>query len=133
MTSGTIVTGISSRRRIPIGEGEARSFLRLHMALGPVFFGMLILVVVWRAELWHGAQPVGWWYLATLFGTVAVMTLQGYLGGELVYRYGMEVKGTFRPLPVSLLSPSTLSRTPEGSRSGGASSEVAGVAPTAKP
>jgi hypothetical protein len=30
---------------------------------------------------------------------VLVMTVQGYLGGELVYRYGAEVTGRYRRLP----------------------------------
>jgi hypothetical protein len=28
-----------------------------------------------------------------------VMTVQGYLGGELVYRYGVEVEQAYRELP----------------------------------
>jgi hypothetical protein len=37
VTVGTIATGIKSRLRLPVEEGEARSFLRIHMALGPTF------------------------------------------------------------------------------------------------
>src|SRR5687768_14094013 len=35
VTVATIVTGVVSRVRLPIEEGEARSYLRAHMALGP--------------------------------------------------------------------------------------------------
>jgi hypoxanthine-guanine phosphoribosyltransferase len=38
--------------------------------------------------------------VAALGVAAIVMTLQGYLGGELVYRYGMDVRGRYRPLPI---------------------------------
>jgi hypothetical protein len=34
-----------------------------------------------------------------LYGVGFVMTVQGYLGGELVYRYGAEVKRAYRKMP----------------------------------
>ena len=94
----TLVTGVVSRLHLEIGEGEARSFLRLHMALGPIFFGMLLATATWRAASWDAGREPGWWYLATLAATTAVMAVQGYLGGELVYRWGAEVKGGHRGL-----------------------------------
>ena len=96
----TLATGAISRRRIPIEEGPARSFLRSHMALGPVLFGLLIIMTVWRAAFWQDGEFVSWWYLLGLYGVGFVMTVQGYLGGELVYRYGTEVKRTYRKMPV---------------------------------
>src|SRR5918995_2379024 len=42
VTPATIVSGITSRLRLPVEEGEARSILRTHMALGPLFFGALL-------------------------------------------------------------------------------------------
>jgi uncharacterized membrane protein len=100
-TVATIVTGLTSRMRLPVQEGEARSYLRAHMALGPAFFGLLIAVIIWRADLRNDGQLVSWWYLGALALTAGVMTLQGYLGGELVYRYGMDVRGHYRALPVT--------------------------------
>ena len=94
----TLATGVASRLGLDIGEGEARSWLRLHMALGPAFFGMLVAMTTWRAMLWRAGQEVGWWYLASLGLTTAVMTMQGYLGGELVYRWGAAVEGGHRGL-----------------------------------
>jgi hypothetical protein len=32
-------------------------------------------------------------------GLAIMMTIQGYLGGELVYRFGAEVRGRFPELP----------------------------------
>jgi hypothetical protein len=42
VTVATIATGVKSRLRLPVEEGEVRSFLRVHMALGPIFFGLLV-------------------------------------------------------------------------------------------
>lgn len=101
MTVFTIATGITSRIRLPMEEGEARSFLRAHMALGPVFFGLLVAVAIWRARAWEAERAVTWWYLAAMGFVALVMTAQGYLGGELVYRYGAEVERAYRKLPES--------------------------------
>lgn len=98
-TPPTLVTGALSRRRLPIQEGEARSFLRAHMAIGFVVFGLLTVLTLWRAWLWQLGEPTSLAYLGVAALLVLVMTLQGYLGGELVYRYGAEVKRTYRELP----------------------------------
>lgn len=95
----TIATGAISRVRMPMAEGEARSFLRAHMALGLIVFGLLIVMALWRAWLWQTATPLTIPYLGALIGVAVVITVQGYLGGELVYRYGAEVKRGYRQLP----------------------------------
>jgi uncharacterized membrane protein len=97
-TTLTLATGVASRRRLGIGEGTARSYLRLHMALGPAFFGMLVGLTLWRGQLWRSGEEVGWWYLAALAITSSVMAIQGYLGGELVYRWGAMVEARHRGL-----------------------------------
>jgi uncharacterized membrane protein len=99
MTLVTISTGLTSSTRAPIEEGEARSFLRAHMALGLVFYGLLVAVTFWRVSLWQNGRGVSWWYLTSLAVVSLVMTVQGYLGGELVYRYGVEVEQAHRELP----------------------------------
>jgi uncharacterized membrane protein len=99
LTLLTLASGVSSRLRLPMEEGEARSFLRTHMALGPAFYGLLLAAMIWRSALWERSGPVSVAYLATLGAVVLVMTVQGYLGGELVYRYGAEVAGGYRRLP----------------------------------
>ena len=99
MTLVTLSTGLSSSTRAPVEEGEARSFLRAHMALGLIFYGLLVAVTFWRVSLWQGGRGVSWLYLASLAAVSLVMTVQGYLGGELVYRYGVEVEQTYRELP----------------------------------
>ena len=56
MTFFTVASGMVSSMRVPVEEGEARSFLRAHMALGPVFFGLLIGITIWRMTLWQGGR-----------------------------------------------------------------------------
>ena len=99
MTVLTISTGLTSSTRAPVEEGEARSFLRGHMALGLIFFGLLVAVTFWRTSLWQKGQGVSWLYLTALAALSLIMSLQGYLGGELVYRYGVEVEQAHRELP----------------------------------
>src|SRR5918993_301099 len=99
LTLMTITTGVTSSTRAPVEEGEARSFLRAHMALGLTFYGLLVAVTLWRVSLWQAEQRLSWLYLASLAIVSLVMTVQGYLGGELVYRYGVEVEQTYRELP----------------------------------
>lgn len=99
MTLMTISTGLTSSARAPVEEGEARSFLRAHMALGLIFYGLLVAITFWRLSLWQNGHRVSWLYLAAMAGVSLVMTVQGYLGGELVYRYGVEVEQAHRELP----------------------------------
>ena len=99
MTLMTISSGLTSSTRAPVEEGEARSFLRAHMALGLVFYGVLLAITLWRLSLWQQGLNVSWLYLAAIAVVSLVMTMQGYLGGELVYRYGVEVEQAHRELP----------------------------------
>ena len=98
-TLGTLITGVRSRLRLPVEEGEMRSFLRAHMAIGPIFYGLLVALGIWRGTLWQAGAGVTGWYLAATAGVILVMAVQGYLGGELVYRFGAEVKFRYRQLP----------------------------------
>ena len=99
VTLGTIVTGIVSRLRLAMEEGPARSYLRAHMALGPIFLGLLLAMTVWRARLWERSAAMPWSYWSAMGGLVCLMFVQGYLGGELVYGFGAAVDGHYRRLP----------------------------------
>ena len=61
--------------------------------------GVLVALTFWRASLWQSGRSVSRVYLAALAFVSLVMTVQGYLGGELVYRYGVEVEQAYRELP----------------------------------
>lgn len=101
-TPVTVITGIVSRLRLAMEEGPARSYLRAHMTLGPIFLGLLLAMAIWRATLWERAGALPWTYLSAMAGLIIMMTIQGFLGGELVYRFGAEVRGRFRELPSAL-------------------------------
>jgi uncharacterized membrane protein len=117
MTLVTISTGLTSATRAPVEEGEARSFLRAHMALGLIFYALLVAIAFWRIALWRNGQDVSWLYLISMAVVAFVMTIQGYLGGELVYRYGVEVEQAHRELPEREIDSApprlTASRDPE--------------------
>src|SRR2546423_14769935 len=52
MTLATLSTGLTSATRAPVEEGEARSFLRAHMALGFIFYGLLVSIAFRSSFLW---------------------------------------------------------------------------------
>ena len=94
VTVGTIVSGLVSRIRAPISDWAARSYAGWHMALGPAFFGCLLAMAAWRRSAWARGVAPSWLYLGALAATILLLTVQGYLGGELVYRFGVEVRAT---------------------------------------
>ncbi|MCA1574196.1 MAG: DUF2231 domain-containing protein, partial [Acidobacteria bacterium] len=79
MTLITLSTGLTSASRAPVEEGEARSFLRAHMALGLIFYGLLAAITFWRVSFWQSGSRVTWLYLVALGLVSLVMTIQGYL------------------------------------------------------
>ena len=94
-TVGALASGLTSRRRLAMEEGQARRWLRAHMALGPSFLGGLVALALWRASLWSAGARPPWSYLVAMGVLVMVMAVQGYLGGELVFRFGAEVEGRY--------------------------------------
>jgi uncharacterized membrane protein len=101
ITLFTIVSGFISRTRVAMEESTALAFLRMHMALGPIFYGLLLIMTVWRASVWQAKNGLSGWYLLYAAVVLLVMLIQGYLGGELVYRFGAEVKRIYPALPVN--------------------------------
>ena len=100
VTVATLLTGLVSRRRAAIAEGGALRYMRLHAAIGPTFFGCLLAAAWWRWTFWSdGSFPTSLYLVAAALLS-ALMTLQGYLGGELVYAFGVEVQRHYKRLPV---------------------------------
>ena len=100
LTVATVATGLMSRLRAPVAEGTALRYLRIHTALGPIFFGGLLALGVWRASFWGREAFPSASYLLALGVLVLLMTVQGYIGGELVYGFGLEVRRRYRRLPL---------------------------------
>lgn len=92
----TIATGIYERTHAAIPENQARRYLRLHMALGPTLFGALFCQCVWRALIWQNGWSLPGWYFAGALVVFVLLFAQAFLGGELVYRFGLEVRGDYR-------------------------------------
>ena len=92
LTLLTVVTGLISRLRVDVAEGRALKYLRAHEWLGPSFLGCLAAMGYWRWTAWSAGSVPSLWYLMTFAALILLMTLQGYLGGELVYAFGMEVR-----------------------------------------
>ncbi len=99
VTAGAIATGVKARLQLPLEVGTARSFLRVHMALGPAVLGLLMLIGCWRGWLWQAGSGANAPYLTVMGLVLLAIAVQGYLGGELVYRYGAGVNGRYRQLP----------------------------------
>jgi uncharacterized membrane protein len=100
VTVVTAITGLISRRGVAIAEGSALRYLRLHTALGPTFLGCLIAVAYWRTSFWISGSAPSLLYVVVCGLLVVLMTVQGYIGGELVYRYGVAVERHFKRLPL---------------------------------
>lgn len=92
ITFFTILTGLISSARKPVKHQQANSFLQTHMALGLTFFGALIALTIWRIYFWQTETEISYWYILSFAIVSILMAIQGYLGGELVYRFGVEVK-----------------------------------------
>jgi len=100
VTVVTAITGLISRRGVAIAEGSASRYLRLHTALGPTFLGSLIAVAYWRTSFWISGSAPSVLYVVVCGLLVALMTVQGFIGGELVYRYGVAVERHYKRLPL---------------------------------
>lgn len=91
-----LITGVTSRVKLAVPENRSRRYLRVHMALGPSLFGVLIAICVWRELIWeHGWRLPAWYFLGAAV-TFILILIQAYIGGELVYRWGMEVRGSYK-------------------------------------
>lgn len=71
---------------IPAGTRAHRTAL-LHMSINLVVTGAYAVGFVLR----DGKGPVGWGVLALSAAALAALSVSGYLGGELAYRYGVRV------------------------------------------
>lgn len=99
VTVFTIASGLAARLRLPVADGAARSVLRLHMATGPMLFGALLALLLWRGATWERGALASWWYVGALALVALLVFAQARLGAALVYRYGAYVRGRFRALP----------------------------------
>jgi uncharacterized membrane protein len=89
-----IVLGLSDMRRQKIPE-EAHRRVHYHMRIGFTVFVVLGVLFVWRlVQIIGGQFSVGPAYLSLAIVALALIVYQGWLGGELVFRYGVGVTPT---------------------------------------
>ncbi len=70
-------------------EAQVHELLEYHEYLGFGLLGFFVFLLIWR---WRIQGQVSVVFLALAFLGVIGMAVQGYLGGEVVYRYGVGVK-----------------------------------------
>ncbi len=70
-------------------EDRVRELLTYHEYLGFGLLGLFVFLLIWRWWI-QGPIPISFLILA-LLGVMGIVA-QGYLGGEIVYRYGVRVK-----------------------------------------
>lgn len=89
-----IVLGLSDMRRETI-QPDAHDRVHHHMRVGFTLFVVLGLLFAWRLfRALRGELSVGGWYLLAAVIPLALVVYQGWLGGELVFRYGVGVEPT---------------------------------------
>jgi uncharacterized membrane protein len=71
------------------------SFVRLHIVIGWIFAGCLMVLVAWRWLIWHrGQMTINTSYLVGAFLVLGIVFFQGWYGGEMVYSFGAGVAPT---------------------------------------
>ena len=71
---------------------EMHEFVDLHMTLGWILAGCLVILTAWRWLIWHrGQMTINTAYLVAGFIAVGFTFFQGWYGGEMVYSYGAGV------------------------------------------
>jgi uncharacterized membrane protein len=87
----TVASGLSAEDSAPHVE-RAHKLIELHKTLGLVTMGIILILVIWRG-LTRTALPKHFRivYLALGLAGLTTITFGGYIGGEMVYRYGVAI------------------------------------------
>lgn len=97
-----IITGLIDKSRSSVGGEASREAIRFHMQVGFGLFVAIVVLTLWRWVVTLDPHHLaGWIYLGPAFVVLAVTLLQGWLGAELVFSWGIGVsrsgKGTEPP------------------------------------
>ena len=72
---------------------EVHARVHRHMKVGLILLAAILALALWRWRIHTNSElTVGWSYLIAALLAVALTTLQGWLGGELVYSDGVFVR-----------------------------------------
>jgi uncharacterized membrane protein len=90
----TIAAGYLDMGRVALAP-ETDKFVDLHMTIGWVLGGCLVVLSAWRWLIWHrGQMTINTSYLVAAFLVLGITLFQGWYGGEMVYSYGAGVAPT---------------------------------------
>jgi uncharacterized membrane protein len=89
----TVATGLYDMYKIPI-DAAAHRYVEFHMWVGIALLAAAAVLAVWRGVLYFRHQSVRGAYLAAGLLILCLVTFQNWLGGELVYAYGVGVAPT---------------------------------------
>ncbi|HEY3320493.1 MAG TPA: DUF2231 domain-containing protein [Planctomycetota bacterium] len=89
----TVATGLWDMYSIPIHEGAER-YVDLHMWVGFAILAAAGALAIWRGYVYAKRLPVSGPYVLAGLLVLALITFQNWLGGELVYGYGVGVAPT---------------------------------------
>ena len=87
----TIVAGYIDLARVTL-DRQTEEFVELHLTLGWVLAGCLVVLTTWRWLIQHrGQMTINNSYLVAAVAALALTLFQGWYGGELVYSLGAGV------------------------------------------
>jgi uncharacterized membrane protein len=88
----TVLTGLLAANNVAHNDA-AHEIMERHETIGFIVLGIILLLVVWRLFL-KGKLPgkLLWLYIVVALVGVGTMFFGAYLGGEMVYTYGVAVK-----------------------------------------
>lgn len=87
----TVAAGLFDMSRATLSE-DVHHRVHRHMYIGLVLLTLILGLAIWRGLLFTRGLVVPMLYLDLAVLTVALAALQGWLGGELVYRDGVFVQ-----------------------------------------
>jgi len=94
---GSVATGLAAEESVE-HNAAAHELMEIHEVVGLMFLGMVIIYAAIRIVFRNRPDGITAWICAILaVAALAVVSYGAYLGGEMVYRYGVGVKTVGTP------------------------------------
>ncbi len=89
---GSVATGLAAEETVE-HSGAAHKLMETHEVVGLVFLGIVVIYALFRIVFRSRTRGITAWICTILaVAALAVVFYGGYLGGEMVYRYGVGVQ-----------------------------------------